>query len=125
MNAKIIDIINATQDALIRKDLGAYLAHLAADVTMQDPIAPPVHGLDAAREHLERMVAQMGEVAFLERKIFAVGKSAAMKYTLKITIPGGPAATVEGVDVFDLDEDNKIKRIASYWNPTDLAPAAR
>ncbi|WP_437807338.1 glutathione S-transferase N-terminal domain-containing protein [Sorangium sp. So ce1078] len=121
---EIAKIINASQDALVAGDVDAYLAMMSDDVVVCDPSTPRLVGRDAVRRYIEGLLASFSEIAFLDRKVFPLGLGAAMRFTLRTRTADGRDGTLEGVDVFELNEQRKIAKITSYFDaPGAGAPA--
>jgi ketosteroid isomerase-like protein len=122
--AKIAAIVNETQDALLARDIDRYVALLAEDVVVLDPAAPPLQGRAAARKFVESLVGMLSEMTFVERKVIPFGRSAAMRFTLKVKTNTGKEGVMEGVDIFEFDDADLIRKITSYYDPSALAALA-
>jgi len=122
MNPKITEIIAASQDALVALDVDRYLSVFAEDVEIIDAGMPPLQGLDALRAFLGGFTGLVRSMRFLDRKIFPLGRAAAMRFSLEIVGTNGNTVLWEGVDVFELDEHERIRRVTSYYDPASLAP---
>ncbi|XXX73108.1 glutathione S-transferase N-terminal domain-containing protein [Sorangium sp. So ce134] len=121
---EIVKIIHASQDALVARDVDAYLALLSDDVVVCDPSTPRLVGRDAVRRYVEGLLASFTEVEFLDRKVFPLGLGAAMRFTLRTKTADGRDGTLDGVDVFELNEQRKIAKITSYLDATGASAAA-
>ncbi|AKT41003.1 nuclear transport factor 2 family protein [Chondromyces crocatus] len=118
MNPTIVDIVNASQDALISGDIEKYLSLFAEDVVAVDPMFPPTIGLDALRHHVEALLAALDRPRFVERRIFAIGRSAAFRYTIEANFAGGGPVSLVGVDVFEINDAGRIRSVTSYFDPS-------
>ncbi|KYG03034.1 hypothetical protein BE21_04730, partial [Sorangium cellulosum] len=121
---EIVKIIHASQDALVARDVDAYLALLSDDVVVSDPSTPRLVGRDAVRRHVEGLLASFSEIEFLDRKVFPLGLGAAMRFTLRTRTADGRDRTLDGVDVFELNEQREIARITSYLDAPGASAAA-
>ncbi|HZF55793.1 MAG TPA: nuclear transport factor 2 family protein [Polyangiaceae bacterium] len=121
MDTKIADIVNASQDALVERDVDRYLSFMAEDVVLNDPTMPPTTGRDGARRFVEGILGLCSELAFVDRKVFVSGRSAAMRFTLRCRTASGKEALLEGVDVFEVNEAGLIQQCASYYDPSPMA----
>ncbi len=121
MDTKIADIINASQDALVERDVDRYLSFMAEDIVINDPSAPRTTGRDGARKFMEGLLGLCSEIAFVDRKVFVVGRSAAMRFALRCRTASGKEALIEGVDIFEVNEAGLIQRCTSYYDPSPMA----
>lgn len=120
MNTNIADIVNASQDALAARDVEKYLSFVADDVVLLDPTTPRATGRDAVRKSVEGLLALCSEIAFADRKTFIVGKSVAMRFTLRLRTVSGKEGSLEGIDVFELNDDGLIQAMTSYYDMSQL-----
>ncbi|HLM71204.1 MAG TPA: nuclear transport factor 2 family protein [Polyangiaceae bacterium] len=121
MNTSVADIVIASQDAVIERNVDRYASFLAEDVVIDDPTMPQLVGRDAARKFVEGIVATCPEIAFADRKVFVSGRTAAMRFTLRFRTTSGKEALVEGVDVFEVNEAGLIQHLKSYYDPGPFA----
>jgi ketosteroid isomerase-like protein len=121
MNTKITEVIAASQDALVAFDLDRYLSLFAEDAEVIDPSLPPLRGRDALRAFLGGFTSLLRSMRFVDRKIFAFGRSAAMRFSVEVVATNGNTMLWEGVDVFEFDEHDRIRRVTSYYDPASLA----
>jgi ketosteroid isomerase-like protein len=121
MDTKIADIVNASQDALVERDVERYVSFLAEDVVLNDPSMPRSTGRDAARKFAEGILGLCSEIAFVDRKVFVVGRSAAMRFALRCRTASGKEAVLEGVDIFEVNEAGLIQQCTSYYDPSPMA----
>lgn len=93
----------------------------AEDGTTYDPVGSPgVTGRDAIREFFSSIYKNFKSVALTEDSIFIAGNGAAVKWTGKGTSANGKDVNFEGIDVFEVDVDGKIRTIRAYWNPAEM-----
>lgn len=93
----------------------------AEDGTTYDPVGSPgVNGRDAIREFFSSIYKNFKSVALTEDSIFIAGNGAAVKWTGKGTSANGKDVNFEGIDVFEVDVDGKIRTIRAYWNPAEM-----
>jgi ketosteroid isomerase-like protein len=121
MDTNIADIVIASQDALVGHDVDRYAALLAEDVIVEDPTVPQMVGREAARKFVEGVLAMCPTIAFVDRKVFVFGRSAALRFTLRFRTTSGKEVVVEGVDVFEVNEAGLIQRCRSYYDPGPFA----
>lgn len=121
----LLEVVTASQDALVERDIQKYLSCLAEDVVLEDPSTPPVRGRDAARHFIGGLLGAFSRIAFTERKLLPLGNRVAMRFTMAFTTMAGKPGALEGVDVFEFDDAGKIARMASYYDLDALAATLR
>lgn len=93
----------------------------AEDATTYDPVdSPGITGRDAIREFFTSIYKNFKSVALTEDSIFVAGDGAAVKWTGKGTSANGKNVNFEGIDVFEVDADGKIRTVRAYWNPAEM-----
>ena len=93
----------------------------AEDGTTYDPVGSPgVTGRDAIREFFNSIFKNFKSAALTEDSIFVAGDGAAVKWTGKGTSANGKNVNFEGIDVFEVDADGKIRTVRAYWNPAEM-----
>lgn len=122
-NPSIVELVHASQDALVARDIDSYLALLADDVVLDDPAAPPLRGHEGARELLSSLLAGLPELAFVERKVWARGDRATMYFRLRFTSVTGKQGELEGIDLFEFNSAGKIQRLTSFYDAAAMAAA--
>jgi steroid delta-isomerase len=79
-----------------------------------------VTGREAIREFFSSILKNFKSVALNEDSIFVAGDGAAVKWTGKGTSANGRNVNFEGIDVFEVDADGKIRTVRAYWNPAEM-----
>jgi steroid Delta-isomerase len=93
----------------------------AEDGTTYDPVGSAgVTGREAIREFFSSIYKNFKSVGLTEESIFIAGNGAAVKWTGKGTSANGKNVNFEGIDVFEVDADGKIRTIRAYWNPAEM-----
>ena len=105
-----------SQHALGRGDIEEYMSCLTPDAVLEDPAAPPMAGHEAIRRGITGFTQMFSKVEFTELKAFPVGRSVALKVTLRFVTANGKEGTMESIDVFELTEDFKISKCKAYWD---------
>ena len=107
--------------AIRAMDADAVASTFAEDGTTYDPVGSPgVTGRGAIREFFSSIYKNFKSVALTEDSIFVAGKGAAVKWTGKGTSANGKNVNFEGIDVFEVDADGKIRTVRAYWNPAEM-----
>lgn len=118
---KISRAVRAYFLAIRAMDADAWVNTFAEDATSFDPVGSPgVNGRDALREFFESICKNFKSVAMNEDSVFVAGNGAAVKWTGKGTSTSGKEVRFEGIDVFEVNEDGKIKTVQAYWNPAEM-----
>ncbi len=110
------EVVRRSQHALARGDIEEYMTYFAQDAVLEDPAVPPMVGHEGIRKGIVGFVEMFSKVDFDELKLFPVGRSVALKVTLRFTTRNGKDAVMESVDVFELNEDFKIYKGRAYWD---------
>ena len=107
--------------AIRAMDPEAVASTFAEDATTYDPVdSPGITGRDAIREFFSSIYKNFKSVALTEDSIFVAGDGAAVKWTGKGTSANGKNVNFEGIDVFEVDADGKIRTVRAYWNPAEM-----
>ena len=107
--------------AIRAMDADAFANSFAEDGTTHDPEGTPaITGRAALREFLASICKNFKSVSLDEDSVFVAGNGAAVKWTGRGTSASGREVNFEGIDVFEMDEDGKIKTIHAYWNPAEM-----
>ena len=102
-------------------DPEAIASTFAEDGTTYDPVGSKgLTGRDAIREFFSSIYKNFKSVALTEDSIFVAGGGAAVKWTGKGTSTNGKNVNFEGIDVFEVDADGKIRTVRAYWNPAEM-----
>lgn len=107
--------------AIRAMDADAWVATFAEDAVSHDPVgAPPTEGHSGLREFFEGIAGAFEKVEMFEDSVFVAGDSAAVKWTGRGTGKNGRNVIFEGIDVFEINSDNKIQRVWGYWDPSAM-----
>jgi len=118
---KISRAVRAYFLAIRAMDAEAFANTFAEDGTTYDPEGSPgITGRPALIEFLSSICKNFKSVSLDEDSIFVAGNGAAVKWTGRGTSASGKAVNFEGIDVFEMNDDGKIKTIHAYWNPAEM-----
>ena len=118
---RVSNTVRAYFLAIRAMDPEAIANTFAEDGTTYDPVGTAgVTGRDAIREFFSSIYKNFKSVALTEDSIFIAGNGAAVKWTGKGTSANGKDVNFEGIDVFEVDVDGKIRTIRAYWNPAEM-----
>ena len=115
-------------DAVMRKDRQAWLDCFTVDAILQDPVGgspvdPEGRGLvghDAIAGFWDAMIAPSGAVRFDVREEHRSGASVARVATVRVEM-GRQALSYDGVFVYDLADDGRIRHLRGYFQLPALA----
>ena len=108
------------------KDREGWLALMAPDVCIEDPIgmAPSnpagtgVHGIDGVREFWDNFIAR-ASIRIEAHESFAAGNECAHVLTVTTTFRNGAKLRVRGIFAYRLNDDGKLKSMRGYWTMED------
>lgn len=103
------------------RDVEAYVGVFAPDGAMHSPPGTaPIAGHVAIRQVAQRLFAPYQAISATADRVITSGNGAAVLYTARFTARNGRTATVEGIDIFEVNEDATIQVARYYWDPTPL-----
>src|SRR5262245_36572225 len=115
---KISHTVRAYFLAIRAMDAEAFANTFAEDGTTNDPVGtPPITGRTAIREFLESICKNFKSVGLTEDAVFVAGNGGAVKWTGKGTSNTGKEVNFEGIDVFEINEDGKIRPCGHTGTP--------
>ena len=116
--------VTAYFGAIQAMDMDAWLATFADDVVSHTPVgSPPVHGPDGMRLFLKEIMKTMETVTVQMDGVFLAGDGAAAKWSAEGVGRNGRQISFEGISVFEMNIQGKIRRIFAYWNPAAVFAA--
>jgi glutathione S-transferase len=110
------EVVERSQRALARGDVEGYVACFTPDAELRDPAVPPMKGHAEIRKGAQAIVQMFSKLELTELKLFPVGRSVAFIATLHFVTQNGKEATMQSIDVFELNEDFKIYKGQAYWD---------
>ena len=112
-------------DAIRRLDADAWVACFAPDAEVRDPAdSPPRIGDQAHRDFFTGIAALFRELDFRPERIFPRGPGAAVYFRARCLARNGRTIDLDGIDLIELDNSGRIRRLAGYWDPAPLLVAA-
>ena len=117
----ISGVVRAYFLAIRAMDADAFANKFAEDGTTFDPVGTPgITGRDAIREFLQNICRNFKSVGLTEDYVFVAGNGAAVKWTGQGISASGKEVKFEGVDVFEVNDEDKIQTLRAYWNPAEM-----
>lgn len=119
-------IVVHQQRALVDRDKAGYLQWFTCDVLFEDSSAPPLRGVTAVGQFLDRMMETYEKARFIATSLDSCPKHVddaqqcwrvrvAMTFRMELTPRGGAPVIIDGVDVFDFDASLRIERLTSFY----------
>jgi steroid delta-isomerase len=118
---KISRAVRAYFLAIRAMDVDAIANTFAEDGTTFDPVGTPgITGRDGIREFFQSIFKNFKSAGLTEDSVFVAGNGAAVKWTGHGTSANGSEVKFEGIDVFEVNDDGRIRTIHAYWNPAEM-----
>jgi steroid delta-isomerase len=108
------------------KDREGWLALLAPDIHLEDPIGvgptnpdgKGLRGLEAAEQFWDRNIAN-SSIRIERHESFAAGQESAHVLTLTTSFPNGVKIAVHGVFTYRVNDAGKLTSLRGYWTMAD------
>jgi steroid delta-isomerase len=98
------------------EDTDAFVELFAEDVVFQDPVGTPtLTGPEGVRKFHIRLQKSWQSLEMTPRATFPRGGRAAVYWTAEGLSGTGKAIRFAGVDVFEVDDAGRIRRVEGYW----------
>ncbi|QBD77492.1 nuclear transport factor 2 family protein [Ktedonosporobacter rubrisoli] len=111
----IKDTISAYFAANRAMDVEGFVAMFAQDAAIYNAgEVSPLVGLEAVRQVAIQSIIPFSKMEIEIKRMFTVGNGAAVFYSGAMTAKNGRSANVEGIDVFEINEQGKIQSIRFY-----------
>ncbi len=105
-------------------DKQAFLDLFTDDGVVLDPVGTPEHvGRDARAAFWDGVHGMAESISFDVQHVHVCAEQAAMVFTINAHVGDGGMA-IDAVDVFTVDDDGKITRLAAYWDMAAARPLA-
>ena len=89
----------------------------APDGTIEDPVGtPPIQGTQAIIAYLESFPTILNEIRIQAFDVTVCGQEAAIKWRLRFKTKTGNVFFVDGVGIFTIDENGKVKSDREYFD---------
>ena len=113
------DQIRAAVDAYVESfrtlDKERFLGAIADDVEQEDPVGSPRNvGRDALAGFFDMVAGLVDSIDFDARELYVSGSEAALVFSLVQHRKDGTEVTLDGVDVFVVDDDGNISLVKGY-----------
>ena len=110
----------AYAESFVERDRERFMAVLADDVEQIDPVgSTPNHGKDALGGFFDTVMASTERLDFEVRDLIVAGDEAAMVFHIVQHFADG-GLTIDGIDIFRVNDDGKITQIKGYVDPEHI-----
>lgn len=119
--AQVRKVVEDYFAAICAKDVEAWLAVFAADGVSHDPYGmPPWDNVEKLRQVFANF-SMFNNIEITKDNQYVNGNQAAVKWTLRAEFAqGGNKVSMEGIDLFEVNDDGKLQTLKAYYNPNDL-----
>ena len=107
--------VNAYVESFRTLDKDLFLGAIADDVEQEDPVGGSRNvGRDALAGFFDIVSGLVDSIDFDDRELYVSGSRAALVFTLVQHRKDGTEVTLDGVDVFTVDDDGRISLVEGY-----------
>jgi steroid delta-isomerase len=107
--------------AIRAMDPEAWISTFAEDAVSHDPVGGvPIEGHRGLRQFYEQIRMAFEKLSITEDEIFVAGNQAATKFHGNGIGLNGCEVSFKGIDIFEINDAGKIRRIWGYWDPEKL-----
>ena len=107
-------------DAVNSRDPHAIADRFTGDAVHADPVSnPPNLGRAAITTFFESGIAASDGWTFTAKAVHTCGDHVAVDFAIAVD-SGGTIMTIEGIEVFAVDDDGRFRSVHAYWDDADL-----
>jgi ketosteroid isomerase-like protein len=107
-------------DAVNARDAQGIAARFTEDAVHADPVSnPPNLGRAGIVTFFEGGIAASDGWTFAAKAIHTCGDHVAVDFSIVVDT-GGTTMTIDGIEVFAVDEDGLFRSVHAYWDDADL-----
>lgn len=118
---KIPAVVEQYFAAIGKMDTESWVSCFAEQGMSYEPGAPvPLQGHAALRQFIRGVLDLFQTIELTADHIFVTGNRTAVKFTGRGRGKTGRDVVVEGIDVFEINENGKIHTMWGYWNPASM-----
>ncbi|HEV7888813.1 MAG TPA: nuclear transport factor 2 family protein [Acidimicrobiales bacterium] len=120
---QVNDTVGAYVKAFEAADKEGWIALFTDDAEQIDPYPAPANvGRAGLAQFWDNVYAMASDYRFDVRQVTVAGDRAAVTFTLSMKT-GDMRVEFDGVDLFELADDGRIRRLTAYWDPTQVRPS--
>lgn len=109
--------VRGSQEAFAALDLERYISYFAPDVVSSEPMVPCIPGRETLRLFIASMFARLAALTLEELHLVPMGAVVSMKYRLRATGRNGRTAVLDGVVLFEMNDQDQFARVTSFYDP--------
>ena len=95
----------------------AWVENFTEDGVIYDPVGKPPSNVQSDYEKFFGLLSMIfAQLELTPNNIFIVDNGAAVKWTMQGVGKNGNQGVAEGISVFEINENAKIKQVSSYWD---------
>jgi len=103
-------------------DPDAYASLFTEDAVQVDPYPSGVHdGREEIRAFITQSFDACEAMTFEPGEVHPVADKAAITFHITVTLEGGSAMHIRGVEVFTVTDDGLISAVDAYWGDEDVS----
>ena len=107
-------------DAVNARDPRAIADRFTEDAVHADPVSnPPNLGRAAITTFFENGIAASDGWTFTAKAVHTCGDHVAVDFAIAVE-GGGTTMTIDGIEVFAVDDDGRFRSVHAYWDDADL-----
>ncbi len=107
-------------DAVNSRDPHVIAALFTEDAVQADPASnPPNVGRAAIAAFFEGSIGASDSWTFTARAVHTCATNVAIDFRIDV-VTGGAAMTIDGIEVFTVDDDGLFTSVFAYWDDADL-----
>jgi len=117
MSDPVAETVRRYFERVTAADADAFVALFSDDAEVADPVGtPPLHGPAAMAKFHARLHRAWQSLAMTPQVVHVRGTGAAVHWTAQGTSASGHDIAFDGINVFEVDGDGRIARMAAYWD---------
>ncbi len=121
--AELRALIDRYAAAVTAGDVDAVADLFTDDAVQSDPVtAPPNVGREAIRAFFRAAADASTATRFEAVRVHTAGDRAAVDFRVTVTLASG-IMTIEGIEVFTVADDGRIRAVEAYWDDADVTVA--
>jgi ketosteroid isomerase-like protein len=121
-------VINEYFNSMTSMNAEKYINIFAEDAVSYDPVGePPTKISEGYQDFIKLLQMSFDKLEAVKEHIFiaAAVNEAAVKWTMKGIGKNGKSVSFEGITIFEINDQHKIKITRAYWNPAIMVAQLR
>ncbi|MGK7922404.1 MAG: nuclear transport factor 2 family protein [Trichodesmium sp.] len=110
-------LINSYFTNMATMNAKAWIENLAEDAIMYDPVGKPQINVNSDYQKFFGLLSMIyAKLELIIDNIFIVENGAAVKWTMRGIAKNDKQGVAEGITVFEINDNCKIKKVSGYWD---------